>query len=49
MPMNIRGVHWVVGRINVVDRTIIIYDLVLMSFTDDEILASAHPLCVLMQ
>ena len=37
-----------VGRINVVDKIIIIYDPVLMSFTDDEILAYVHPLCVLM-
>ena len=37
-----------VGRIKVVDRTIIIYDPVLVSFTDDEILAYVHPLCVLM-
>lgn len=41
-------VHWVAAMVNIIVKTITIYDLALMSFTDDEILASVHPLCALM-
>lgn len=48
MPINIRGLHWVAARVNIINRTIIIYDHTLMSFTDDNILAFVHPLYVRM-
>ena len=48
MPINICGLHWVATRVNIINRTITIYDHTLMSFTNDNILASVHPLYVLM-
>lgn len=48
MLVNIHGVHCVAGRINIVNKIITIYDIALMSFIDDDILAFVHPLYVLM-
>lgn len=48
MPINLCGVHWVAGKVNIVDKTITIYNQALILFTDDEILTYMHPLCVLM-